>query len=343
MKGEKRTISIQFSKDGSRRDQVDKHKVKKKKPETEWVFPEPDHVVETKQAKQPEKVEEREIYYWNERKQTAPISAHSQKKKPRTFLKNGLTIPWMLIGSVASAILIGVSLGFVLLTVSTGDKNYVTNEPAIEAGTTPVATVDEEQKQQATANELFVIQGGAFSTKEAGSEVSNKLKQEGYAATIESGADTDLLYIGAAGSKEQALQLAEMYEKAGHEVYVKNYSVDEVQIDGEQKQTAEWFQKAGQHLTEVAEVSAFSLADSSPEKEDLDVLTTHLTQLENQRETDMEQATEEMKASAQTLMAKLAESNQLLAADSDDKWTAQQIILDAMLVYKKSMRDLSEM
>ncbi|MDQ0208008.1 hypothetical protein [Alkalicoccobacillus murimartini] len=346
MEQDKRTISIQFAKDGTRRNKVDKRKSDpiKTKPEIDWVFPEPDHAVESVQPIEVQEEEKREIHYWNEHDQQPVAIPIPTKKKKLPTLKTTFNIPWMLVAAVASAVLIGVSLGVVMLTFSTGSKDQLAEQPAVEVGTTAMAPVVEEE--QTTSFELYVIQGGAFSTKEAGTKSAETFKQDGHAAVIETGGESDYLYIGATGSKEQAIQVVELYEKAGYDAFVKKFAVDEVKSTDEHEAATEWFQQAGKHLAELAEASAASLAGTSLEDEALIKLTNDLTQLESQREVDMAELSDEIKASAQTIMAKLAESNQLIAGiteeNQEDAWVAQQIVLDAVMTYKKSVGDLSD-
>ncbi|MFK3939006.1 hypothetical protein ACI2JA_16010 [Alkalihalobacillus sp. NPDC078783] len=343
MEEKKKSISFQFSKDGTRTDLRDKHnpQPKKKKPETEWVFPEPDHVIEKSPSAFPTNEENREIFLWDETKK-----ADSTKKKPSikkqsftSFYQKGRALPWALVAAVASAILIGISLGFVTLTVTNGDTTHDPSGGATEVSTTPIAPVD-ESATQLSETELYVIQGGAFSTSGASKQVSETFKQDGYPVTIESGGDAELLYIAAAGTKEEAIQLVELYKKAGHDAFVKKYEV--AAPTGEQTEVTKWFDQAGLYLAEVAEASARNLGETPYGEAEMTTLTQHLTQLENQRDPMMESATDEVKASAQTVMAKLAESSQLLQAETEDVWKAQQLILEAMSVYKISMEDLSE-
>lgn len=341
MEEKKKSISFQFSKDGTRTDLADKHKPqqKKKKPETEWVFPEPDHMMEKNQLASPPKEENREIFLWDETK-----TAESTKKKPTikkqsftSIYQKGKALPWALVAAVASAILIGISLGFVTLTFTNGDTTNHTAGEAVEVSTTPAAP-ESASDTQPSETELYVIQGGAFSTSEASKQVSETFKQGGYPVTIESGGDTELLYIAAAGTKEEAIQLVDLYKEAGHDAFVKKYEVPTP--SGEQTEVMKWFDQAGAYLAEVAEASAKNLGETPFEEAEMATLTQHLTQLENQRDAMMESAPDEVKASAQTVMAKLAESSQLLQAETKDNWKVQQLILEAMPIYKKSLEDL---
>ncbi|WYP25397.1 hypothetical protein NSQ54_13860 [Alkalihalobacillus sp. FSL W8-0930] len=343
MEEKKRSISFQFSKDGTGTDLRDKHKPqeKKKKPETEWVFPEPDHVVEKNPPVPPSKEENREIFLWDETKKS-----DSTKKKPTikkqsftSFYQKGKALPWALVAAVASAILIGISLGFVTLTVTNGGVTQDPSGEAVDVSTTPAPPVD-PQASEPSETEFYVIQGGAFSTSEASKQVSETFKKDGFPVTIESGGDAELLYIATAGTKEEAIQLVELYKEAGHDAFVKKYEFPA--LTGEQTEVGKWFNQAGVNIAEVAEASAKNLSETTYGDAEMTALTQQLTQLENQRDAMMESATEEVKASAQTVMAKLAESSQLLQGETEDVWKAQQLILDIMPIYKKSMEDLNE-
>ncbi|TSB46236.1 SPOR domain-containing protein [Alkalicoccobacillus porphyridii] len=340
MERDKRTMSFQFAKDGRRQEKSDKHQSVKKVAETEWVFPEPDCAVtetntEELEIKEDPDEQKREIFIWDENKLGYAYQAPPATKKHKAlWTQKWLSMPWMLMAAAVSAVCIGVSLGVVMLSFFTGGVDEPVLQPAVEVGTTVVP-----EDEPVSEFQIFVLQAGAFSTQEAGLQVSETIKQEGYAVIMDDDNETHYLYVGVASSKNQAEQLAAEFKEDGLDVYVKEYVV--TKADEEDSTAFEWLNSAENSLMSVIHATTLASLDSSGE-ENLEVITDELTELESKREASMEGESDELKAIAQTLIAKMAESNQLLSETDEVNRTNQQMNLDALIAYKKGLEQIKQ-
>ncbi len=170
-----------------------------------------------------------EAPYWDDGKsERSPKLPHIKRKKKKRFEFNFnlKALPLGLIGIVMSAIIVGVSFGFMMLTIFTGEANE-TSTPA----TNPVqAPVSNEVPPVAMKGEIpvlgvEVVQGGAFSQVETGDETAQIIKENGFAATLAETSDRVYLFIGLGLDREQARVIGDIYDANGQEVYLKPYAV----------------------------------------------------------------------------------------------------------------------
>lgn len=131
--------------------------------------------------------------------------------------------PWRSFAlAIALAIVLGTSFGLFVLTII----------PTTESKPASTATLQQEQKTAVSSaqmtEEVFVVQGGAFQDDEAASEYVQKIEAQ-HRPSVTVGKSPVYVFLGMALTKEEAKQMASLYEPLGIDTYVKpwNVSIDE--------------------------------------------------------------------------------------------------------------------
>ncbi|WHZ01898.1 hypothetical protein QNH48_23400 [Neobacillus sp. YX16] len=145
------------------------------------------------------------------------------KKKPVSFStfspkRNGGVFKSILVTAVF-AILIGTSFGVLMLklVISENSKPAVT-EPAVEEkgpDKGSEATGGKSSSIVIGAQTAFIVQGGAFSSKDAASGAANEAKDKGAPAQTLTMNDKEFMFLGVADSIETAKQMESHYEANG--------------------------------------------------------------------------------------------------------------------------------
>lgn len=147
------------------------------------------------------------------------IPPNDRKKKRRQWQKFSLkNLPLSLIAAALSAIIVGVSLGVTMLTLFTGDKSSENVERTASA-----ASVNEGGRLPAL--ESYIVQGGAFSQLEKAKHLTTTLQDRGQAAVLVSNTKNYYVFIGIAGTKEEAEKMSQEFRKNGMDTYVKRHTV----------------------------------------------------------------------------------------------------------------------
>ncbi|EPZ39689.1 stage II sporulation protein B [Anoxybacillus ayderensis] len=159
--------------------------------------------------------------------------------------------PWRsFLFAIALAVVLGTSFGFLVLTIiPTAEK------------IAPTATLQQEQKEEAPIAQrtetVFVIQGGVFQDEKAANVYVQKIKAQ-HRPSVMIGKQPVYVFLGMAWTKEEAKQMASLYEPLGIDTYVKswNVSIDEKEkepfvtivsvisrlLNGQQLQNEQWKQ-----------------------------------------------------------------------------------------------------
>lgn len=159
--------------------------------------------------------------------------------------------PWRsFLFAIALAVVLGTSFGFLVLTII----------PTAEKTASP-ATLQQEQKEEAPIAQrtetVFVIQGGVFQDEKAANVYVQKIKAQ-QRPSVMIGKQPVYVFLGMALTKEEAKQMASLYEPLGIDTYVKswNVSIDEKEkepfvtivsvisrlLNGQQLQNEQWKQ-----------------------------------------------------------------------------------------------------
>ncbi|MEH6993661.1 hypothetical protein V7075_13265 [Neobacillus drentensis] len=158
------------------------------------------------------------------------------KKKPVSFStfstkRNGGVFKSILVTAVF-AILIGTSFGVLMLklVISENSKPVVT-EPVVEdkgSDKDSEATGGKNSSIVIGAQTAFIIQGGAFTTKDAATDAASQAKGKGLPAQTLNMDDKEFLFLGVADSIETAKTLGAKYKANGFEdVFSKQISIAE--------------------------------------------------------------------------------------------------------------------
>lgn len=127
--------------------------------------------------------------------------------------------PWRSFAlAIALAIVLGTSFGLFVLTII----------PTTESKPASTATLQQELSSAQMTEEVFVVQGGAFQDDEAASEYVQKIEAQ-HRPSVTIGKSPVYVFLGMALTKEEAKQMASLYEPLGIDTYVKpwNVSIDE--------------------------------------------------------------------------------------------------------------------
>ena len=160
------------------------------------------------------------------------FSTNPKKKKDRNIVT--------IVTSVAFAILIGTTIGFVMLKlVITGPSGKAGTQTiptvAEENGNTTVVNTGEKSSNAITLYQMttYVIQGGVFSSKDGAKETSNELTSKGVPSQLVEMSGKQYLFLGVADSIETAKSLGIQYKADGVEdVFAKPLLLDEKQVSG---------------------------------------------------------------------------------------------------------------
>ena len=162
------------------------------------------------------------------------IAAFSTKTKN----KNGRSLASILL-SAAFAILIGTTIGFVMLKlVITGPNektNTVTGPAVTEEETTPNHQPTAGKTTAGTISQFtaFAVQGGVFTSKEGAADTSAQLTARGLPNKIIEIDGKYFIYLGLADSIETAKSLSTEYKGEGAEgAFAKPLLLDEKKVSG---------------------------------------------------------------------------------------------------------------
>ncbi|RAK21385.1 stage II sporulation protein B [Anoxybacillus vitaminiphilus] len=128
--------------------------------------------------------------------------------------------------SIFTAVVIGTSLGFVVLNFLSEEKVNGTPEEFVSSSNSALPPPHTETKEQAagsaqqSAFSVYVIQAGVFSTAEAAGEYRSKLNNAGIPA-VAFGEKPTYLFIGIGLEKEALRPVSELYQQKGQETYMK--------------------------------------------------------------------------------------------------------------------------
>ncbi|MEH7417123.1 hypothetical protein V7266_17705 [Neobacillus drentensis] len=162
----------------------------------------------------------------------ATISANPKKKKDRNIVT--------IVTSAAFAILIGTTIGFVMLKlVITGptDKPRTASVPTVaeETGNTTVGQTEENSSKATILEQMttYVIQGGVFTSKDGAKETSTQVTSKGVPSKLVEMSGKQFLFLGVADSIETAKSLGNQYKADGvGDVFAKPLLLDEKQVSG---------------------------------------------------------------------------------------------------------------
>mgnify|MGYP001228263577 CR=1 FL=1 len=292
---------------------------------------------------------EREIQYWNDastydnqQESYDPIpdkiqnrSLHSFKKKRKkkspviAKKRKHIRVKQICI-SALSALGIGATFGFIMLTMFTGEQSIIDHAQGKETETTEVETsmTGEENLEI----EVSVIQGGAFESMESATKAKETIQAAGYAAVVDDSEEPYRLYIGIGTKKEHLHPLISEYAANGDDIYAKELTIHprgemeehELLIEGKQLLLA--FMMDTERLFNEQTI------------DDRDTLSAKLSEWkaevereanENEAILDFAQSLQKTDDAIQTYLEK---------NHAEELWEAEQWMMEAFIRYKQIIR-----
>ncbi|WP_433743431.1 SPOR domain-containing protein [Falsibacillus pallidus] len=214
----------------------------------EWVLPEPEQ-------EQEELKEFKQISY------VPAISKKSWVQPKGPNRKNGLS---NLVFSIATAIIIGLVLGYVMLHLFTSKAEPV-NSLGREENQGAGAGVDAKSDGKTTALTLNsfdvpVIQAGIFTSEEAAKTTAAEIEAKGFPASVAKQGEQYFLYSGTAGTVEEAKVQAQKMKDQQIDVFAKTFSAGEIKVEGVSGQEASFLNEAAPVFLLLSETSGSLLA-----------------------------------------------------------------------------------
>ncbi|MDT8859520.1 hypothetical protein N0O92_04685 [Alkalihalobacillus sp. MEB130] len=299
------------------------------------IIPQPDNIIDF--GKRQEERKRNDQPYWDDGfSEKSPKLPFKRKKKPSPY-RNKPKFPVMLVVALFSAVVVGLSLGFMVLTVFTGNTGSIA-ETSETTGAIP--TFSEPGENSLPVLTLEVVQGGAFGEQSTGLEIVEKIQEQGLAATLTQTTDPIYMFIGAGGDRAQATRIGSLYEGYGQDTYLKSYQVDGQAVTGQADEVTAWFTNAISHYKELLQLTVDGFGGGSLLTAErigqLDQATASLQADRDQAFVNMDQSVQDH---ALALGDNLVLAGKKLAAyvdskEEDELWKSQQALLDALVNYE---------
>ncbi|MGX6442925.1 hypothetical protein ACWM35_06795 [Neobacillus sp. K501] len=228
----------------------------------DWIIPESseNEVVEYKIANQKKTK-------GNSKKKQSSFSAISLKRNGGVFKS--------IIITVAFAILIGISLGVLMLKlfITDGSKPVV-NDPVVEdkgaGNTSGDKTNGQTTSAVIAAQTMFVVQGGVFSSEDAAKDGTNQAKAEGVPAQTVEISNKDYLFLGVTDSIETAKQLSNHYKANGvADAFAKQIPIGEKSVSDISEADKSFLEAAITVFPELSKVTTNTMVTSNISEESL--------------------------------------------------------------------------
>ncbi|TMW71591.1 hypothetical protein [Alteribacter natronophilus] len=282
-----------------------------------------------------------------------------KKKRPvrRKFVLPELQLPGRMLAVVMSAIIVGTGFGLMLYTIfTTGEGDYASSAAApaaeeasggemdggsIEASA-PVGSVTDDEFTGGVPNlTVHVVQGGAFSTAEKGSEAVRSMRTEGYPAVLTGNTDPSFMFIGIAPNKGAGDDIAAAYTQAGYDTYPKVFSVsgENVSVDEE---TAAYLYAGTQLVDELLGFgAAFTLNGTEVPDADLAAMADQWYEWK-EKLADLDGESASVQEAAALWTAKTGEAVEQLQHNGVTGWDLQHRLLESVLLYEELVGALKE-
>lgn len=271
---------------------------------------------------------------------------NNQFKRTRINKKRGLFVKsqqalfilkkvWL---SVVSAILIGTTLGILILMMFSGE--HIFPQDAVGKSqpdeSSPVATSLDNTDLTLS---LYVIQGGAFETTETAETVANDLREKGFAAAIDPLDEPVRMYVGLGTSKERLKPIATEYEKEAEESYIKELTIEPTQTVDDS--TSHILTSGQQYLLRlITEVEALFHGSSNAQLSNASDAHRKTWQQALEQLDDQLKDSQEFSTFTEGLERSFASLSTLRENDnSPEFWKVQQLLLDSLLAYQKLVND----
>lgn len=204
------------------------------------------------------------------------VSSQNQKKggkkKAASFTtfsmkRNGGVLKTIIVTAVF-AILIGTSFGVLMLklVISENSKPAVTEPVDVGKGsdTDSEATGGKSSSIVLEAQTAFIVQGGAFTTKDAASSAASQAKGQGLSAQTLSMSGKEYLFLGVADSIETAKALGAQYKADGFEdVFSKQLPIAEKSVSDINETEKSFLEAASAIYQQLSKITSNAIVSGS--------------------------------------------------------------------------------
>lgn len=143
--------------------------------------------------------------------------------------------------SIVSALVVGTCFGMVVLRMFTGETIPVATTQAEQQGNAAPSENGEKDGKDPVLTEsitipgldVFLVQGGAFSTETAAQPIMEEIKGKGLASTTVNIDGKHFLFLGIGLTKEMGTSIRKPYDEQGQDTYVKTLSTPQITVNGD--------------------------------------------------------------------------------------------------------------
>ncbi|MGM0867559.1 MAG: hypothetical protein ACQEWF_23185 [Bacillota bacterium] len=294
----------------------------KEEREFDWILPQPDHNA----------VEENKFTMDELRKNKNPKINYS--KVPSKKKNNSYPIKTMLL-SIISALVVGTIFGLGVLYFIDGsntEQAVITKQPGLSLGTKKEGigekSSNEDGKLTTTFNvpalNVFVVQGGVYTTEAAATQLEEQMKAKGLAATIVNDVGKFYVFTGIASSDQVGEAIRTSYETLIENPFVKEIVTEEINVKGTTS-----LLEARQLFDQLVSYSSV-LFHSQSNSAEWDEIKKTLNQIDNKEANSTESSYIQSVIEAYSSVEKYKSSN-----TSEDFFTSQQSLLNSFQLYQK--------
>jgi stage II sporulation protein B len=262
------------------------------------------------------------------------------KKKQVSFStfsakRNGGPFKSILVTAVF-AILVGTSLGALMLklVISDTSKPVVTEPVVVDKGADKGSDTAGGKGGSSIvigAQTAFIVQGGAFTNKDAASQAASQAKEKGLPAQSMTMSDNNFLFLGVADSIETAKGLGATYKANGFEdVFSKQISIAEKTVSDINETEKSFLEAAPAIFQQLSKVTSNGIVSGSLSS----VASKEVTSLGDQLKQSEELKNEKVKRLNVELSSALEKVKAFQEKKSEDSLIeAQQHLLNFLSIY----------
>lgn len=257
------------------------------------------------------------------RKKKGHVPSIQKKKKPYALPKK----QWL---SAFSAVIVGLMMGFVVLTIFTDHHMKQQDTPKSESVATETSSGNSRPAAPMNLDlSLAVVQGGVFSSETSGEAAAENLKDGGFAAVLNQEQNKLHLFIGAGANKSNTEALAKLYKQQGQDVWVKKIQItaDTDHLDKNVRTLLEDAKPLMKSLL-TGSVSGLTSDQAAFTDSQWDKLNKQYQQLQS----DSGKAAKPLKEALNNAMTHAGKYRS--GRESSELWQVQQALLEAALSYQ---------
>jgi stage II sporulation protein B len=255
-------------------------------------------------------------------------------KVPSKKRNNSYPIKTMLL-SIFSALVVGTIFGLGVLYFIDGtnaEQAIFTNQPGQSLGTEKEGIDEKSSKENGQhmttinvpALNVFVVQGGVYTTEAGATQLEEQMKAKGLAATIVNDGGKFYVFTGTASSDQVGKSIQSSYETLIKNPFVKEIETEKISAKGTTSLV-----EARQLFDQLVSYSS-ALFESQSDSAKWDEIKKILNKIDNKEANSTESSYIQSVIEAYSSVEKYKSSN-----TSEDFFTAQQSLLNSYQLYQK--------